>query len=343
MSRPIGTPEELARRRQRAVQLVDQGDSPLEVARFLGVHETTVHAWRRLARTPQGLAPKPHPGPKPRLTDDQVAQLKALLLPGAEAHGWTNQLWTADRVATVVRRHFGVTYHPEHLRKILRDRLGWTSQKPQPRAREHNDKEVERWKDDEFGRILRDAWERSAHLIFLDESGLMLTPTVRRTLAPRGRTPVLPAWDRHDRISVLSCVTLDVRAGRPELYFELLPAGLNAGAFDVVAFLRELRRALPGPWTVVWDRHNIHSKARLVQEWLAGEPEVVLEDLPSYAPALNPDEMVWSWLKYGRLANLTPQDVGQLRDHIDEELHWAAFDGELLAGFLNHAHLGILL
>jgi DDE superfamily endonuclease/winged helix-turn-helix protein len=272
-----------------------------------------------------------------------LRQLERLLREGAQAHGWHNQLWTAARVARLIERHFDLRYHPEHVRKLLKRRLGWTSQKPRRKARERDDKEVQRWLDDEYPRIVREAWARSAQLIFLDEAGLMLTPTVRRTLAPRGCTPVLPAWERHDRISVISCVTFDLRADRPELYFEMLPAGLNVCAEDVVAFLKELRRELPGPWTVIWDRHNIHGKARRVKEWLAGEPGVALEDLPSYAPALNPDEMVWSWLKYGRLANLAPGDVGELRERVEQELRWAAFDGELLAGFLNHAHLGMVI
>lgn len=305
------------------------------------MHPNSVYRWHRLAQQPQGLDSKPHPGPKPLLDDEQLAQLEQLLLQGAQTHGWPNHLWTAARVATLIRRHFGVHHHPEHVRKLLKQRLGWTSQKPQVRAKEQNDKEVERWKDDEFRRIVREAWQRSAHLIFLDESGFLLTPLVRRTLAPRGQTPVLPAWQRHDRISAISCVTLSPNEDRPELYFELLPAGLNVRAEDVVAYLRQLRQELPGPWTVVWDRNNIHSRSLLVKAWLAGEPEVVLEDLPGYAPGLNPDEMVWGWLKYGRLANLTPKDVAELRDHLVTELEWAAFDGELLAGFFNHAHLGV--
>ena len=333
----------MERRRRRAVDLVDHGESPSAVARILGVHETSVHRWRRLARHPHGLEAQPIPGPTPRLSDYHLHKLERFLLQGAEKHGWPNQLWTANRVATLIRRRFGVDYHPEHVRKILKQRLGWTSQKPQTKAREQNDKEVERWLDDDFPRIVRDAFRRQAHLIFLDEAGFLLTPTVRRTLAPRGKTPVLPAWQRHDRISAISCVTLGPKDERPDLYFELLPTDLNVGAEDIVAFLRQLRQELPGPWTVIWDRHNIHSRSRLVQAWLAGEPEVVLEDLPGYAPALNPDEMVWAWLKYGRLANLTPANVLELRDHLLSELEWATFDDELLAGFFNHAHLGVML
>jgi transposase len=343
MTRPIGTAAELERRRRRAVQLVEGGESPSTVARILGVHETSIHRWRRLARGQPGLAAKPHPGPTPRLTDPQLHHLETLLLLGAKYHGWRNDLWTAERVAQLILRHFGVAYHPEHVRKILKRRLDWSSQKPQGKSRERNDKEVERWLDDEFSRIVRDVYRRKAHLIFLDEAGFMLTPLVRRTLAPRGCTPVQEAWQRHDRISAISCVTLAPEAQQPGLYFELLPAGLNVCAVDIVAFLRQLRAELPGPWVVVWDRHNIHSRSRLVQEWLAGEAEVVVEDLPGYAPSLNPDEMVWGWLKYGRLCNLGAQDVAELRDHLITELEWAAFDGELLSGFFNHAGLGVRL
>jgi transposase len=343
MSRPLGTAAELERRRRRAVELYQQGESAPLIGRILGVNANSVYRWHRQAQQPSGLDARRHPGPRPGLSDDQLHQLEGLLLKGAQAYGWANQLWTAARVAQLIRRHFGIDYHPEHVRKILKHRLGWTSQKPQVRAKEQNDKEVERWKDDEFRRIIREAWQRSAHLIFLDESGFMLTPLVRRTLAPRGQTPVLPAWARHDRISAISSVTLSPDLDRPGLYFELLPAGLNVRAEDVVAYLRELRRELPGPWTVLWDRNNIHSRSRLVQAWLAGEPEVVVEDLPAYAPALNPDEMVWGWLKYGRLCNLAPQDVAELRGDLLTELEWAAFDGELLAGFFNHAGLGVRL
>ena len=325
------------------MDLVNQGDSPSLVARVLGVHETSVHRWRRLARQPHGLQAQPVPGPTPRLSAYQLHKLEYFLQQGAHKHGWPNQLWTANRVASLIQRRFGVPYHPEHVRKILKQRLGWTSQKPQLRAREQNDKEVERWRADEFPRIVRDAFRRQAQLIFLDEAGFQLTPTVRRTLAPRGQTPILPAVQRHDRISAISCVTLGPQAEQPQLYFELLPTDLNVGAEDIVAFLRQLRQELPGPWIILWDRHNIHSRSRLVQAWLAGEPGVVLEDFPGYAPALNPDEMVWAWLKYGRLANFTPATVAELREQLLRELEWAAFDSELLAGCFNHAHLGVML
>jgi transposase len=213
-----------------------------------------------LARQPDGLAAKPHRGPRPGLSDEQLGDLEALLLQGAKAHGWPNQLWTAPRVARLIERHFGRAYHPEHVRKLLHTRLGWTSQKPRRRARERNQKEVERWLDDKFPRIVRAAFCRHAYLVLLDESGFFLTPTVRRTLAPRGQTPVLDAWDRRDRLSAISGITVSPEQGRPGLHFQVLEHNIHAE--DVVAFLAELRRTL-GPFTVIWDRNNIHSKAKV--------------------------------------------------------------------------------
>lgn len=311
------------------------------IADVLGVHVASVHRWRRAARTPQGLAAVEQLGPTPRLDDAQLRRLETLLLEGAKHHGWPNELWTAARVATLIQRHFGVKHHPEHVRKILARRLNWTSQKPRLKPRERNDKEVERFKATEFPRIVKQTFKRKAHLVFLDESGFQLTPSVRRTLAPRGKTPVLQAWGRRDRISAISCVTLSPKAARPGLYFTLLPLNHNATAVDVVEFLKDLRRQLRGPITVVWDRHTIHSRAKAVKAYLAEHPEVVVEDLPAYAPQLNPDEWVWGWAKYGRLANLAAWDADDLYDHVLEALADLKFRPDLLNAFIRDSELSI--
>src|SRR5262245_24434475 len=142
MSRPTGTADELERRRVRAVLAVADGQPRTTVAQVLGVHPKTVARWVRAARQPGGLDATPHPGPTPGLTDADLERLAGLLLQGAKAHGWHNQPWTAARVARLIERQFGRRYHPEHVRAILKRRLGWTSQKPRRKARERNDKEV---------------------------------------------------------------------------------------------------------------------------------------------------------------------------------------------------------
>jgi len=138
----------------RAVQSVKEGESPTVVARILGVAPTSVHRWRRLARHRGGLRAKPSPGRPRRMSDPQLRHLRTLLCQGAKAHGWSSQLWTAQRVTTLIERRFGIKYHPDYVRRLLRQRLDWTSQKPQKHARERNDEEVKRWIAEEWPRGL---------------------------------------------------------------------------------------------------------------------------------------------------------------------------------------------
>jgi transposase len=340
--RPKGTAAELERRRRRAVELLERGEAPAVVTRILGVKRTSLHRWQRMARQPDGLAAKPPSGAKRRLGDARLAEMEQLLSKGATAHGFPNELWTAARVAKVILGHFGVKYHPAYVRRLLRRRLNWTSHKPQRRARQHNDKEVERWKADEFPRILREAFRRQAHVAFLDESGFMLMPLVRRTLAPRGKRVVMRCSAKHDRVSAISCVTLSPKAMHVGLY-SWLYGNRNVHGEEVVEFLEYLTHKVPGEWTVVWDGNNIHSRSKVVKAWLARHTTVVVEDFPSYDPQNNPDEWVWSWAKYGKLCNLCPADLEELFEYVLDALEELKHQPSLLASFVLDAGVPLCL
>jgi transposase len=130
--RPFGSPKTLARRRCRAVALLQQGWSLREVARRVHASVSSVSQWRNAWRQggDEALAPKPVPGRPRKLTDAQRHQLLDLLLQGARANGFPNELWTLTRIAAVIRVRFGVRYHPAHVWKILRD-LNWSCQVPE--------------------------------------------------------------------------------------------------------------------------------------------------------------------------------------------------------------------
>jgi transposase len=333
---------ELERRRCRAVQAVHSGESPEVVARVYGVDRSSVYRWLKRAEQPDGLAAKPHLGPAPRLSLQQHRELEELLQQGAQAHGWHNRLWTCARVAEVIRRHFGVSFHHDHVGRFLRARLNWSPQKPRRRARERDEVAIEYWKHVRFPHIVEAAQRRGAHVVFLDESGYMLTPTVRRTWAPRGNQPVLDSWDRKDRLSAISGLTMSPKARRLNLHFDLLPDNANVHGEDVVDFLRQLKRQLSGPFTVLWDGSRVHSKSKVVRAFLAQHPEIVAETLPAYAPELNPDELVWGWSKYGRLANLAAEDTDQLAEWVIEELIYLHDHPRMLASFLEKTKLPLV-
>lgn len=152
--RPVGTAEELERRRRRAVELVQHGEPVTQVAHYLGCNRSSIWRWEQKARKgPEGLDAKPHPGREPQLDDSDLREVEKLLVEGPQAHGWSTDLWTAKRVAVVIERYLGVRHHPEHVRRILKERLGWTSQKPERLARERDEREIESWKQGEFRNI----------------------------------------------------------------------------------------------------------------------------------------------------------------------------------------------
>jgi transposase len=338
MSRPFGSASALELRRRQAVNAVKAGESVKVVARIMGVGARSIYRWLELANQPDGLAAKPHPGSATRLSPQQQQELETLLRQGAKAHGWANELWTTQRIADLIQRHFGVSLHHDHVGRFLRQKLGWSPQKPKRRARERNEDAITHWKSVTLPDIVYGASQRGAHIVFLDESGFMLTPTVRRTWAPQGETPLLSSWDRRDRISAISCITVSPERARLNFYFDLLSDNTNVTAEHIVNFLRQLK-AKVGPFTVIWDGANIHSRAGLVKAYLAEHPEIVAETLPGYAPELNPDEGVWGWTKYGRLANLAAAHTLELRERLVKELSVLRDDHHLLDSFIQEAYI----
>jgi transposase len=173
--------------------------------------------------------------------------------------------------------------------------------------------------------------------VFLDESGFMLQPVVRRTWAPRGHTPIHTTWDRHDRLSVIGGVTVSPRRRRLDWYFTV--HGHNVVTDDVIRFVRQLRRHVGPRLLLVWDRLNQH---RSTAAWLARQRyhrDVVIEWLPGYAPQLNPAELVWSHTKYGELANNIPDNIEDLRFDITLSLARKGRRPDLLRAFFRHAGL----
>jgi transposase len=161
---------------------------------------------------------------------------------------------------------------------------------------------------------------------------------VRRGYAPVGHTPVLTCSGEKQRVSVISCLTISPQAHDVGLYFRLLDPNQNVCGPDIVAFLRTLRRSLPR-MLVVWDGASIHARSAVVREFLAGQRAIAEETLPAYAPELNPDEFVWSYLKHSRLYHFAPTNVIDLYDRLEQELETLSLRSDTLRGFVNHSDL----
>jgi transposase len=144
-------------RRLRAAELFSQGLHQAEVARQLGVSRQAVSRWH--ARLEQGgtdaLRSRGPTGPDPKVSDVQLAKIEQALLAGAKAAGFDTDLWTLERIGVVITQLTGVRHHPGHIWKLLRQRLGWTLQRPERRAIERDEQQVARWVAHEWPRIKR--------------------------------------------------------------------------------------------------------------------------------------------------------------------------------------------
>jgi transposase len=151
-----GSATALETRRLLAGTLLLEGSDVGEVVEIVGASLSSVKRWRQAVEKGglEALKSKPHPGPTPRLDAKQKRQLITILLAGPLKAGYANDLWTCPRVAEVIAKEFGVTYHPDHVWKILRS-LGWTCQKPEQRARERDEAAIRQWREKEWPRIKR--------------------------------------------------------------------------------------------------------------------------------------------------------------------------------------------
>jgi transposase len=161
-------------------------------------------------------------------------------------------------------------------------------------------------------------------------------PSVHRTWAPRGQTPIHRHLYRRDKISVISGVSVSPGWRRLGLYYRLHPKK-NIGHAEACQFLRHLLRHLRGHVIVLWDNGRIH-KGDPLRDLCGRFPRLQLERFPSYAPELNPDEGVWNLAKRS-LANGRPDGITELEVHLTDVLRRLRSSPAKLRACITHSEL----
>ena len=308
--RPQGTPQQLQKRRERAIELLEVCKKPATVARALSASRSSVSRWQRTFKKKglAGLRAQPIPGRPPSLSSKQKCQLERRLLKGALAAGYKTDLWTLRRISKLIKHHFHVDYHPCHVWKILQA-LGWSCQKPERRATQRDEAAIARWKRYVWPQIRRKAERLGAHLVFLDESGFLLIPNVKRTWSPKGQTPTIAYCFKHKKISAINALAVSPRRKRIALYLQFRRRSFKGT--DVKRFLQYLLKHVRGPIVLLWDRGRIH-RDHTVKTWCEDHPRLYVEEFPGYAPELNPAEYVWCQSD-SALANSVPEELDELK------------------------------
>src|SRR5579863_7592160 len=306
--RPRGTSEQLEKRRREAIALVKAGHSHRSIATRLKSSLSSVVRWLQAYRTEglKGLRSRPTPGRPPGLSKSQKQKLQRILVRGALSEGYSTDLWTLKRIAKAIERHFAVRYHPGHVWWLM-VALGWSCQKPERRALERDEKAIANWKRRNWPRIKKT--ERlKAHLAFLDESGFLPIPNVRRSWAPLGQTPIVRHRYKRDRISAICALTVSSNRKRLGLYINFHT--INITGVEVIGFLRHLLRHLKGDVVLLWDGGFIHRRV-IVKDFIEQHRRLHVFRFPAYAPEINPAEFVWSKAKCA-LSNSAPDDLREL-------------------------------
>jgi transposase len=139
----------------RAGEMFRRGKSQAEVARALGVSAQSVSQWYRVWQSDgrAGLVGAKRAGRLPRISDEQLADVAAALGKGPRANGFPTDLWTIARVAEVIEQVTGVRHSVTQTWSILRERLGWSRQRPARRAIERNEEAIATWVAKDWPRI----------------------------------------------------------------------------------------------------------------------------------------------------------------------------------------------
>jgi transposase len=142
-------------RRERAAVLFAQGRSQAEVARELDVSRQSASRWHAgwQAEGATALHSRGPTGRRPKVADDQLAAIEQALLEGALVHGFATDVWTLERIALVIQGLTGVALSNPSVWRLLRNRLGWTVQRPERQAKERDEEAIQHWVAHEWPRI----------------------------------------------------------------------------------------------------------------------------------------------------------------------------------------------
>jgi transposase len=314
--------------RLRAVEQVEAGSHPEDVAAALGLHRKTVYGW--LARYREGgkdaLRARPVPGRPPKLSGEQLRRVYTLVV-GADPRQlqFSFALWTRELVRELIRREFGVGLSVVSVGRLLR-RLGLSPQRPLWRAYQQSPEAVTRWKTETYPAIRAEAARVGATIYFADEAGVRSDYHAGTTWAPVGQTPVVRTTGARHAVNLISAVT-----AKGALRFAAYDGTLTARVF--IDFCTRLLHDAAGPVFLILDGHPVH-RSNAVKKFAAstgGRLRLFL--LPGYSPELNPDEWVWKNVKADRIGRAGITSADDLKAKALAALHRLQKLPNLIRGF----------
>jgi transposase len=294
--------------RIRAVSSVQNGESPEQVVKVMGLSRGTIYNW--LSKYRQGgwhaLDAKKRGGRPPKLDGkafkwiyDTVTNKNPLQFKFAFA------LWTCPMIAQLIKERYGIQLSRWSVGRLL-NQLGLSAQKPLWRAYQQNPQAVEQWLKMEYPQIRLEAKKKKADIYFADEAGIRSDYHSGTTWGIRGKTPIVSSTGARFSLNLISAVS-----PKGQMRFMVVKGRVGAAVF--ITFLKRLMYNATRPIFLIVDGHPVH-KAKMVKEYLETlQGKLRLFFLPPYSPELNPDEYVWNELKNHALGKMSHNTLQQMK------------------------------
>lgn len=325
--------EAQAERRRLAVVLTNEhGFSALQVATMLGVNQHTVWRWlRRFEERGDALftASERRGHAQASMTPQQVAWLvQTVSERDPRAFGAPSPVWTIELMRAAVAQEFSTDVAPSTLHRHAR-RGGLRPRSPRKQATERDDAEVDRWMKEVWPTVRADAANGSV-VAFLDEAQVRADSPLGTSWSKKGVRPVVRATGKRPRINIVSAITWDGR-----LVFQTYNGSFDGARF--IGFLGAMVAwAKCRPLTIVLDGLRVHFAKEVRAAVEANGWKVRMVQLPAYAPDLNPDEHVWSYLKGYRMRRNPMEPDERIEDVVRAEMADIALHPELVRSFFQH-------
>ena len=311
-------------------RVVEDGEAPSDVMKSLGLSRTAIYPWLRKYEDEglEALVEKIAKGPEPKLSERQRQQVKRWILgKDPRQYGFDFGLWSRRIVQALISERMGIECGLTAVGRLLAG-LNITPQKPLRRAYERDPEAVALWQKETYPKLKQRAKRLGAKIFFSDEAGFQSDPVLGRTYGLKGHTPVVTTSGQRQSLNVISAVN-----ARGQFWAVTYTGKLNAESF--VAFLQNFLDSQTGKIFLVVDGHPAH-KANLVKDYIQSlEGRLELHFLPPYAPDLNPDEFVWSYMKNNGVSKKPLKKNESLQSRIDQDLNNIKANCKLVQSFFH--------
>jgi len=326
--------EALADIRIKAVQRVEEGESPEDVIELLGFHRSNIYRWIAQYRKGgfEALRKKSAPGKEPKLNGKQMQKLYHLITSKNPLQlDFEFALWTRAMVRELIRKQFDIRLSDVSVGRLLR-KLGLSPQKPLYRAYQRDEEKVTAWKEKAYPEIKKLAKKEKATIYFGDEASVRSDHHYGTTWSPVGKTPVIETTGARFSIQMVSAVS-----AKGSFRFMTFEGRMNGARF--IEFLKRLIYKQSKPIFLILDGHPVHKSKKVTDFVESTEGKIRVFILPPYSPHLNPDEWVWNWLKNHKLGRASVSGPDQFRTIVKRYLSQLCKLKKIVKGFFQDQNL----